>query len=313
MLFRSVIRMLILHDLVEIDVGDVPIHSANGLAHGSADTAAAEARAADRIFGLLPPDLGAEFRTLWEEFEAAASPDAIFAKDLQGRYVFYNRAACQEVGRTRDDVLGRTDVDLGVLTAEHVFGDYDTAGAQNRLAGTHRGLPVDIYELALTKGSGDDRQTLFSGLMASVELPRSLRGTTAVIAEGDMFAPARDWMSGRGRLRVRIEDPEFEKAYQVYGTDQIAARALLTPAFIERFRAMAARSWAGRPFALVQDNRLTLAIPRIGDSLFAPPSFRAPAASREALARLYNGIGEVLATVDTVIDLDHAARTAATD
>ena len=77
-----VIRMLILHDLVEIDVGDVPIHSANGLAHGSADTAAAEARAADRIFGLLPPDLGAEFRTLWEEFESAASPDAIFAKSL---------------------------------------------------------------------------------------------------------------------------------------------------------------------------------------------------------------------------------------
>lgn len=77
-----VIRMLILHDLVEIDVGDVPIHSANGLAHGSTETAIAEARAADRIFGLLPPDLGSEFRALWEEFEAAATPDAIFAKSL---------------------------------------------------------------------------------------------------------------------------------------------------------------------------------------------------------------------------------------
>jgi putative hydrolase of HD superfamily len=39
-------------------------------------------RAADRIFGLLPPDLGAEFRMLWEEFEAAATPDAVFAKAL---------------------------------------------------------------------------------------------------------------------------------------------------------------------------------------------------------------------------------------
>jgi putative hydrolase of HD superfamily len=77
-----VIRMLLLHDLVEIDVGDVPIHSANGLAHGSAETALAEARAADRIFGLLPPDLAAEFRALWEEFEAATTPDAIFAKSL---------------------------------------------------------------------------------------------------------------------------------------------------------------------------------------------------------------------------------------
>ena len=77
-----VVRMLILHDLVEIDVGDVPIHSANGSAHGSAEVAAAEARAADRIFGLLPPDIGTGLRALWEEFEAAATPDAIFAKSL---------------------------------------------------------------------------------------------------------------------------------------------------------------------------------------------------------------------------------------
>jgi putative hydrolase of HD superfamily len=77
-----VIRMLLIHDLVEIDVGDVPIHSANGAAHGSAEILAAEQAAAERIFGLLPPDLGAEFRALWEEFEAAGTPDAVFAKSL---------------------------------------------------------------------------------------------------------------------------------------------------------------------------------------------------------------------------------------
>ena len=77
-----VIRMLLIHDLVEIDVGDVPIHSANGQAHGSAETMAAEARAADRIFGLLPEDLRDTLRPLWEEFEAAETPDALFAKSL---------------------------------------------------------------------------------------------------------------------------------------------------------------------------------------------------------------------------------------
>jgi putative hydrolase of HD superfamily len=79
---NRVIRMLLIHDLVEIDVGDVPIHSQNGQAHASADTQAAEARAADRIFGLLPPDLAQDLRTLWEEFEAAQTPDALFAKSL---------------------------------------------------------------------------------------------------------------------------------------------------------------------------------------------------------------------------------------
>lgn len=77
-----VIRMLLLHDLVEIDVGDVPIHSQNGTAHASAETQAAEARAADRIFGLLPPDLERDLRALWDEFEAAETPDAVFAKSL---------------------------------------------------------------------------------------------------------------------------------------------------------------------------------------------------------------------------------------
>ena len=77
-----VIRMLLLHDLVEIDVGDVPIHSQNGTAHGSQAVQAAEARAAERIFGLLPEDQAPEFRALWEEFEAAKTPDAVFAKSL---------------------------------------------------------------------------------------------------------------------------------------------------------------------------------------------------------------------------------------
>jgi putative hydrolases of HD superfamily len=77
-----VIRMLILHDLVEIDVGDVPIHSANGQAHASVETQAAEARAADRIFGFLRNDLRDDLRVLWEEFEAAETPDALFAKSL---------------------------------------------------------------------------------------------------------------------------------------------------------------------------------------------------------------------------------------
>ena len=79
---NRVIRMLLIHDLVEIDVGDVPIHSAGGAAHGSAETIAAEQRAAERIFGLLPPDLATDLRALWDEFEAAETPDAIFAKSL---------------------------------------------------------------------------------------------------------------------------------------------------------------------------------------------------------------------------------------
>lgn len=77
-----VIRMLVLHDLVEIDAGDVPIHAQGGSAHHSAQQMAAEDAAADRIFGLLPPPLGHDLRALWTEFEGNETPDAIFAKSL---------------------------------------------------------------------------------------------------------------------------------------------------------------------------------------------------------------------------------------
>lgn len=73
-----VLRMLLLHDIVEIDAGDNPIH-------GNVDTTvqdAAEQAAADRLFGLLPPEQGAAYRALWDEFEAADTPDARFAKAI---------------------------------------------------------------------------------------------------------------------------------------------------------------------------------------------------------------------------------------
>lgn len=75
---NRVIKMLILHDLVEIDAGDNPIFGD----YDAAEMEAQEQVAADRIFGLLPPDLRDDLRGIWEEFEAAESPSARFAKSL---------------------------------------------------------------------------------------------------------------------------------------------------------------------------------------------------------------------------------------
>ena len=73
-----VLKMLLLHDLVEIDAGDAPIHGD----HDPAEQARIEQAAADRLFGLLPSDQRDAYRALWEEFEAAESDDAIFAKSI---------------------------------------------------------------------------------------------------------------------------------------------------------------------------------------------------------------------------------------
>ena len=75
---NRVIKMLILHDLVEIDAGDNPIFGD----YDAAEMEAQEQIAANRIFGLLPDDLRDDLRSIWEEFEAAESPTARFAKSL---------------------------------------------------------------------------------------------------------------------------------------------------------------------------------------------------------------------------------------
>ncbi|RME68854.1 MAG: HD domain-containing protein [Verrucomicrobia bacterium] len=73
-----VLKMLLIHDLVEIDAGDTFAYDTAAMA----DQHEREARAADRIFGLLPADQAAEFRALWDEFEAGQSADARFANAI---------------------------------------------------------------------------------------------------------------------------------------------------------------------------------------------------------------------------------------
>lgn len=73
-----VIQLLLVHDIVEIDAGDAPIHGN----HDPAEIEARENAAAERLFGLLPEDQAGKLRALWHEFEAAETPEARFAKAL---------------------------------------------------------------------------------------------------------------------------------------------------------------------------------------------------------------------------------------
>jgi putative hydrolases of HD superfamily len=75
---QRVLELIAVHDLVEIDAGDTFAYDTAG--H---DTKIERERtAAERIFGLLPPDQSAAFRQRWEEFEAAETPESRYANAL---------------------------------------------------------------------------------------------------------------------------------------------------------------------------------------------------------------------------------------
>ncbi len=75
---QKVIKMLLIHDIVEIDAGDTYAYDEKGYE----DKYEREIKAADRLFGLLPEDQTLEFRRLWDEFEEAKTIEARYANAL---------------------------------------------------------------------------------------------------------------------------------------------------------------------------------------------------------------------------------------
>lgn len=74
----KVLKMVLIHDIVEIDAGDTFIYDSEKN-HTNTDE---ELMAAQRIFGLLPTEQAEEFIAIWEEFEAGLTDEAKFAKSM---------------------------------------------------------------------------------------------------------------------------------------------------------------------------------------------------------------------------------------
>ncbi|MBD2843579.1 HD domain-containing protein [Paenibacillus sp. IB182496] len=133
----KVIKMLLVHDLVEIDAGDTFAYDLQG----QADKLDRESKAAKRLFGLLPEEQGNELMTLWMEFEKKETPEACFAASLdrlqplihnhlnQGdTWKKYNITSGQVVNRNREisngsealwayaEQLIKKSVDQGILS-----------------------------------------------------------------------------------------------------------------------------------------------------------------------------------------------------
>jgi len=105
-----VIRMALVHDLVEIYAGDTFAYDTAG--YQSKDKR--EKEAADKLFSLLPPEQGREYRALWEEFDAMQTPDALYASAIDRLQPVINNALTDghtwvQHGVTVDKVYKRMD------------------------------------------------------------------------------------------------------------------------------------------------------------------------------------------------------------
>jgi putative hydrolase of HD superfamily len=125
-----VIKLLLAHDLVEIDAGDTYCYDDIG----GQDQKAREMKAADRIFSILPADQTDAFRALWDEYEAKDTPESRFANALDRLQPFLHNYftrghSWQKHGIRRKQVLARMQpVDDGSrLLWDYVSGLIDDA------------------------------------------------------------------------------------------------------------------------------------------------------------------------------------------
>jgi len=118
----------------------------------------------------------------------------------------------------------------------------DRRSFEDQFSGAYDGADFDIYEAHLEQRRRTKNRTyyvtVFRGVLIRINFPRTVEGVTLVTRDKGWFNGLEGWekslFGGRKLERVGLVDPTFEKAFEVYGTDQVMARYLLTPSFMER-------------------------------------------------------------------------------
>jgi len=184
--------------------------------------------------------------------------------------------------------------------------DYDRSTLEDRVAGRHREVALDVVEAKLEErrtrssksGSKTYYVTVFRGLLGQFDFPKRFQGRTIVKTDR---GGALNWFQGFATPgeRVRLEDPRFEDAFEVWSSDQVEARYLLTPAFMERLLALDGHFGGGAITLGFDAERLLLAA-RLRRNLFEGGSIFAPADDPKRIEGIVAELALLFEVVDTL-------------
>lgn len=150
-----------------------------------------------------------------------------------------------------------------------LLNNYNRHDTDDYFYGTYKNVSMVISEEKMIRKGNKNQSTVFKGIMVLLKFPKSFSGRTVVF---------KDWghlnflhTTDKNFERVALEDVVFEKEFEVYGTDQIEARFLLTTAFMERMLHVR-ETFKGRKIQFsFFDNQLLIAIDTSKD-MFEPAS-----------------------------------------
>ncbi|MBX3489627.1 MAG: DUF3137 domain-containing protein [Parvibaculum sp.] len=150
---------------------------------------------------------------------------------------------------------------LAAFESCHLLPSYSRKSLEDHVRGEVRGVPFELAEAFLERkvrrDKRDEYDLVFRGLVARFRFPKRFSSRTVLRADRGMLNALGH--AGVAGERVRLEDPRFEKLFEVFSGDQVEARYLLTPAFMERMVALA--ELTGAPLqAAFEGGELLLAI-----------------------------------------------------
>ena len=115
-----------------------------------------------------------------------------------------------------------------------ILSRYDNINIDDIIKGEYNGLPFTIYDADIfyyTSGKHRKRVTVFRGVFLAAKINKNFKSETLI----QMDTGSNPKKVGQ-KVQVKLEDIEFEKLFEVYSTDQIDARYILTTAFMERLK-----------------------------------------------------------------------------
>lgn len=184
---------------------------------------------------------------------------------------------------------------LGHLGEFGLVDTWDQSSWEDLFSGVRAGCEFQLYEASLTSGSGKEQRTVFRGQVIRIAFPKRFLGTTVVNRES-----VRRWHSGQKKLdKVRLESSQFERIFEVYGDDQVEARYLVHPAFMEKLMAIEAAGAGHNIRCVFDDGDLIIAID--GSDLFEIVEVFKPLPSREETRKGVLQISKILGLIDAVM------------
>jgi hypothetical protein len=180
--------------------------------------------------------------------------------------------------------------------------DHDRESNEDEMKGSYKGVQIELFESRLESKRRSNRNTrwvtVFKGVIINLSMNKAFNGKTVIGTDrgaiGNFFKGSFSSLE-----RVILEDPEFEKRFEVYSTDQVEARYLLTTSFMERLKELQ-RAFKGKHIeACFHQNSLLLMIP-VSANLFEPGSIFVPEDFTDDARSLLAELQDIFAIIDTL-------------